>query len=158
MDFPALLITFAQAIEQRDVERLANLFTEDGEYDDYFFGLSKPGRVGIRETVDHFYAGGTRYRWEFFSPLASHELAYASYRFSYVSTLPEASGGRVVFEGISRFDLVGGRIRRYSEVFDRGMALAQVGFAPDRLKKIALRYAGELKQTSAIRPHLEDIG
>lgn len=154
MDFPALLIVFARSIEHRDAERLADLFADDGVYDDYFFGPSKPGRVGIRETVEHFYAGGTNYRWEFFSPLASNELAYASYRFSYDLTLPEASGARVVFEGVSRFELDGGRIKRYCEVFDRGMALAQVGFAPERLKKIALRYADELRRTPAIRPHL----
>ena len=156
MDFPALLDTFARAIERRDANRLADLFTDDGVYDDYFFGPSKPGGVGICETVEHFYAGGTNYRWEFFSPLASDRLGYASYWFSYDSTLPEACGARVVFEGMSRFELDGDRIMRYSEVFDRGMALAQVGFAPERLKKIGLRYAEELKRVPAVRPHLSD--
>lgn len=154
MDFPALLNAFARAIERRDGDRLADLFTPEGVYDDYFFGPSKPGRVGICETVDHFYAGGMNYQWEFFLPLASDELGYASYRFSYESTLPEASGGRVVFEGMSRFELTGGRISRYSEVFDRGMALAQVGFAPERLKKIGLRYAEQLRQMPDVEPHL----
>ena len=144
MDFPALLDTFAHAIERRDGNGLADLFTDDGVYDDYFFGPSKPGRTGICETVDHFYAGGTNYRWVFFSPLASDRLGYASYWFSYDSTLPEASGARVVFGGMSRFELQGGRIRRYSEVFDRGMALAQVGFVPERLQEIGLRYAENL--------------
>jgi hypothetical protein len=156
MEFPALLDTFARAIERRDGNGLADLFTDDGVYDDYFFGVSKPGRAGICETVNHFYSGGTNYRWEFFSPLASDRLGYASYWFSYDSTLPEASGARVVFEGISRFELEGDRIKRYSEVFDRGMALAQVGFTPERLKKIGLRYADELKRAPAARPHLED--
>ena len=55
-----------------------------------------------------------------------------------------------------RFELDEGRITRYSEVFDRGMALAQVGFTPERLKKIGLRYAEELKRLPAIRPHLAD--
>jgi SnoaL-like domain len=154
MDFPALLNAFARAIERRDGDGLADLFTSDGVYDDYFFGESKPGRVGICETVDHFYAGGTNYQWEFFCPLASDALGYASYRFSYDSTLPEASGARVVFEGMSRFELDGDRIRRYCEVFDRGMALAQAGFAPERLKKIGLRYAEELRRMPAVEPHL----
>ena len=38
-------------------------------------------------------------------------------------------------------DMVRDRIRRYSEVFDRGMALAQQAFAPEHLVKIELRYA-----------------
>jgi hypothetical protein len=154
MDFSALLNAFARAIERRDGDRLADLFTPEGVYDDYFFGPSKPGRVGICETVDHFYAGGTNYRWEFFCPLASDELGYASYRFSYDSTLPEASDAGVIFDGMSRFELNGGRVRRYSEVFDRGMALAQVGFAPERLKKIGLRYAEQLRRMPGVEPHL----
>ena len=51
----------------------------------------------------------------------------------------------MTFDGIGRFDLEGGRIRRYSEVFDRGMALAQQEFEPERLRKIGLKYAAALK-------------
>jgi len=154
MDFSMLLNRFARAIEQRDADGLADLFTDDGVYDDYFFGAAQPGRAGVSATVDHFYEGGADYRWEFFSPLASASLGYASYMFSYNSILPEANGARVVFDGMSRFDLQAGRIQRYSEVFDRGMALAQVGFAPERLQKIGLRYARDLKALPAIAPHL----
>jgi hypothetical protein len=51
----------------------------------------------------------------------------------------------VAFDGIGRFDLEGDRIKRYSEVFDRGMALAQQAFEPERLVKILLKYANALK-------------
>lgn len=158
MDFPLLLDRFARAIEQRDADSLADLFTDDGVYDDYFFGAALPGRAGISATVDHFYEGGANYRWDFHSHLASATLGYASYWFSYDSTLPEANGARVVFDGMSRFDLEAGRIRRYSEVFDRGMALAQVGFAPERLQKIGLRYAREIKAQPRTAPHLTKSG
>jgi hypothetical protein len=57
--------------------------------------------------------------------------------------LPEANRCRVVFDGMSRFDREAGRIKRDSEVFDRGVALAQA--APERLRKIRLSYARELK-------------
>ena len=67
--------------------------------------------------------------------------------------LPDAKGARVMFEGISRFQLEGGRIKRYSEVFDRGMALAQLDFAPERLKKIALKYAAALKSRPEAKAH-----
>lgn len=154
MDLAALLKNFSAAVESSNGDALADCFTEDGVYDDYFFGPSKPGRAGIREMLAHFYEGGKSFRWEFVDPLASDKLGYASYRFSYSSTLPEANGARVVFEGIGRFELEGGKIKRYSEVFDRGMALAQLDFAPERLKKVALKYARALKARPEAAPHL----
>lgn len=145
MDLAAVLKTFAAAVEANDGNRLADLFTDDGVYDDYFFGPSKPGRQAIADMLAHFYDGGKNFKWEFYDPVVSGRIGYASYRFSYDSTLPEAKGVRVMFEGISRFDLEGERIKRYSEVFDRGSALAQLDFAPERLKKIELKYAAALK-------------
>jgi hypothetical protein len=81
-------------------------------------------------------------------------VGYASYRFSFDSKRPEAKGARVAFDGIGRFDLEGGRIKRYSEVFDRGMALAQQAFEPERLMKIGLKYAGGLKARPEWKGHL----
>jgi len=72
MAFSALLETFARAIERRDGNALADFFTDDGVYDDYFFGASRLGRIGICWTVDHFYAGGANYRWEFLSSRIRH--------------------------------------------------------------------------------------
>ena len=60
----------------------------------------------------------------------------------------------MVFDGIGRFELEGDRIRRYSEVFDRGMALAQQAFEGERLRKIGLRYANALKARPEWHPHL----
>lgn len=54
---------------------------------------------------------------------------------------------------MSRFNLEAGRIERFSEVFDRGTALAQVGFAAERLQNIGLRCARELKAMPEIAPH-----
>ena len=89
----------------------------------------------------HFAEGGRNFRWEFFDAVRAGNVGYASYRFSFNSLRPEAKGARVLFDGIGRFDLEGDRIRRYSEVFDRGMALAQQEFEPERLRKIGLKYA-----------------
>ncbi len=145
MDLTALLQHFSAAVEANDGPGLARLFTADGIYDDYFFGPSKPGAAAIAEMLAHFYDGGKNFKWEFYDAVATGPLGYASYRFSYDSTLPDAKGARVVFDGISRFELEGAKIKRYSEVFDRGMALAQLDFAPERLKKVALKYANTLK-------------
>lgn len=155
MELAATLRKFAAAVEAGDGNALADLFTDDGVYDDYFFGPSKPGRAGIVEMLAHFYEGGKNFKWEFVDPVAQGTKGYASYRFSYDSILPDAKGARVVFEGISRLELENGRIRRYSEVFDRGMALAQLDFAPERLKKVALKYASQLKSRPETGPHVK---
>lgn len=154
MALEALLRRFTAAVESGNGEALADCFTSDGVYDDYFFGPSKPGRAGIVEMLAHFYEGGRDFRWEFFDVVDSGALGYASYRFSYTSTLPDANSARVVFEGISRFELADGAIKRYSEVFDRGMALAQLDFAPERIKKIVLKYAAGIKSKPASAAHL----
>ena len=155
MDLAALLKNFAAAAEAGNGDALADCFTQDGVYDDYFFGPSAPGPAGIKAMLAHFFDGGKNFRWEFFDPVRSGSVGYASYRFSYGSTLAEAKGARVAFEGISRFEFEGGRISRYSEVFDRGMALAQLDFAPERLKKVALRYARAFKARPEVSTHLQ---
>jgi hypothetical protein len=155
MALAELLKQFSAAVEAGNGDALADCFTEDGIYDDYFFGPSKPGREGIKEMLAHFFEGGKNFKWDFHDPVESPALGYASYRFSYDSTLPEARGARVVFEGIGRFKLRGGRIAHYSEVFDRGIALAQLDFAPERLKKVAVKYATKLKQRPELAPHVK---
>ena len=154
MPLADMLPRFAAAVAANDGNALADLFTDDGVYDDYFFGPSEPGRQGIVDMIAHFHEGGHNFRWEFLDPVEQGPLGYAGYRFSYDATLPEAKGARVVFEGISRFELRDGRIARYSEVFDRGMALAQLDFAPERLKRISLKYAAALKARTEAKRHL----
>jgi len=144
MEFAELVKRFAAAAASGDGDALADLFTPDGTYDDYFFGPST-GRAAIKTMLAHFAEGGSNFRWEFFDPANSGNIGYASYRFSFDSRRPEAKGARVVFDGIGRFELEGDRIRRYCEVFDRGMALAQQEFEPERLRKIGLKYAAALK-------------
>lgn len=153
MEFGELVKRFAAAAASGNGDALADLFIVDGTYDDYFFGPST-GRAAIKSMLTHFADGGNDFRWEFFDPAQAGNIGYASYRFSFNSKRPEAKGARVVFDGIGRFDLEGGRIRRYSEVFDRGMALAQQEFEPERLRKIGLKYAGGLKGSPAWKAHL----
>jgi hypothetical protein len=154
MEFKQLVDRFAAAAAAGDGDALADLFTPDGIYDDYFFGPST-GRAGIKAMLAHFAEGGRNFRWEFFDAVSSGAIGYASYRFSFESTRPEAEGARVTFDGIGRFDLEDGRIKRYSEVFDRGMALAQQAFEPERLRKIGLKYAGALKARPEWAAHLK---
>lgn len=153
MHFEQLLQAFSTAATRGDGDALADLFTENGTYVDYFFGPFT-GRAAIKEMLAHFADGGRDFRWEFSAPAQSGTIAYASYRFSFTSKRPEANGARVVFDGIGRFELEGSRIARYSEVFDRGMALAQQAFEPERLVKIGQRYASQLKAQPEWADHI----
>lgn len=153
MEFSELVNRFAAAAASGNGDALADLFTPDGTYDDYFFGPST-GREAIKTMLAHFGEGGRNFRWEFFDAARAGNVGYASYRFSFESTRPEAGGARVAFDGIGRFDMEGDRIRRYSEVFDRGMALAQQAFQPEHLSRIALKYARALKARPEWKGHL----
>jgi limonene-1,2-epoxide hydrolase len=154
MEFAELVKKFAAAAASGNGDALANLFAADGTYDDYFFGPST-GREAIKKMLAHFGEGGSNFRWDFFDPVQAGNVGYASYRFSFDSRRPEAKGARVAFDGIGRFDLEGGRIKRYSEVFDRGMALAQQAFEPERVRKIALKYATALKARPEWQVHVK---
>lgn len=153
MSFAELVERFAAAAASGDGDRLADLFTSDGTYVDYFFG-AYTGRAAIKSMLAHFADGGRDFRWTFHDPVGNDRIGYASYRFSYTSKAPEADGARVAFEGIGKFELLNGRINRYSEVFDRGMALAQQNFAPERIAKIERKYAAALKADPAWKDHL----
>ena len=54
-------------------------------------------------------------------------MLYARYAFSYVSTLPEAQGRRVGFEGVSIMKLRDDLISEYREIANVGPALVALG-------------------------------
>ena len=157
MDFPDLLSRFAKAVAANDGATFSALFTEDGVYDDGFFG-EYHGRKAIAEMLQHFHETGSNYRWDFFDPLSDGRSAYARYRFSYASGMPGAEGKPVVFEGTAHFMFRDGLIARYEENFDRGMALAQQDFAPERIKKVLLKLAARQNASEAAREHLARFG
>jgi limonene-1,2-epoxide hydrolase len=153
-DFPAMLRRFAAAVVANDGAALAGLFTDDGVYEDGFFGAHK-GRDAIIAMLARFHATGTNYRWDFFDPLADGRIGYARWRFSYASKMPDAEGKPVVFEGTSLFEFRSERIARYSEAFDRGVALVQQDFPAERLKKILHKTAQAQNATLECRDHLK---
>ena len=157
MDFPDLLARFASAVAANESATFASLFTEDGVYDDGFFGEYN-GRKAIADMLQHFHDTGSNYRWDFFDALSDGRTGYARYRFSYASGMPGAEGKPVVFEGISFFVFRDGLIARYAEAFDRGMALAQQDFAPERIKKVLLKLAGRQNASREAKEHLARFG
>jgi ketosteroid isomerase-like protein len=131
LTFADLLSAFAAAVAANDGERLGLLFTEDGTYEDGFFG-AHTGRPAIAAMLRRFHDTGRDYLWEFLDPLSDGSLGYARFRFSYASRLAEAAGRPVFFEGISCFRFRDGLIAHYREAFDRGVALVQLDFPAER--------------------------
>lgn len=150
--FKALLERFSACAEANDGAGLAALFCADGVYDDYFFGEHR-GHEAIAAMLARFHEGGEAYRWEFFAPLTDGTTGYASYRFSYRSRIPESVGRTIAFEGMCRLSFEDGRIARYAEVFDRGVAFAQLGFAPGKVVRLLEKYADAQNTAPAMRPH-----
>jgi len=155
--FPDLLSRFGKAVAANDGAAFSALFTEDGVYDDGFFGEYQ-GRKAIHGMRAHFHDTGSNYRGDFFDLLSDGRAGYARYRFSYASGMPGAEGKPVVFEGISFFTFRDGLIARYAESFDRGMALAQQDFAAERIKKVLLKLAARQNGSAAAQEHLQRFG
>ncbi len=154
MDTQTMLRAFADAVQNRDGEAFARLFTEDGVYHDVFYGAFR-GRAKIAEMVnDWFYRTATDFRWHLHEPVSDGRTLYARYTFSYKSLLPEAGGKRVMFEGVAIYTLRDGLIAEYREVANTGPALLDLGFAPERVARILAREGAALKAREEAQPHL----
>jgi len=145
MDTEKLLRAFCDAVEAHNGKAFAELFTEDGVYHDVFYGAFK-GREKIAEMIDDWFHRTARdFRWEMFRPVSDGTMLYAYYTFSYVSTLPEAEGKRVGFDGVSIMRLREGKIAEYREVANSAIGLLDIGFAPERVAKILNKEAAHIK-------------
>ena len=154
MDATALLRAFCDAVERRDGAGLSTLFSEDGVYYDALYGAFA-GRARIAELIDDwFYRTARNFRWDMLEPLTDGRTLYARYAFSYVSTLPEAQGRRVGFEGVSIMKLRDGLITEYREVANVGPALVALGFVPERVCKILAREGERLRDAPELARHL----
>lgn len=144
-EFRALLERMTQAICRGDGAAAAACFIPDGVYHDGFYGEFR-GREAIRGMVEnHFHAYARDFSWTLSDALSDGKLAYARYGFTYTSKLSGSEGARVFFAGISQVRLKDGLIAHYGEVFDRGIALAQMNFAPARIAKSLARWAAQEK-------------
>jgi hypothetical protein len=153
-NFTDLLDRFAAAVVANDGAGLAGLFSEDGTYDDGFFG-PHTGRAAIAAMLQRFHDTGCDYRWDWFEPLCDGAAGYAHFRFSYRSRLPGCEGRPVMFEGMSRFRFENGLIAHYAEAWDRGVALVQLGFAAERIKRVLENAADAQNATAEARSHLD---
>ncbi len=69
------------------------------------------------------------------------------------SGVAACEGNRAIFEGVAVCELVGGRIRRYTEVANAAPGPSCLGFAPERLAKVVARQAEELKKRPEAAAH-----
>ncbi|MGC2200808.1 MAG: nuclear transport factor 2 family protein [Stellaceae bacterium] len=153
MTFASLLRSFSAAVEANDGQGLARLFTEEGTYEDGFFG-AHTGRATIAAMLQRFHDTGRSYRWEFHDPVSDGAVGYARFRFSYASRLPESAGRPVFFEGMSCFRLRDRLIAYYREAFDRGVALVQLDFPAERIKRVLEKAALAQNRSSEAQRHL----
>lgn len=151
-EFARLLENLTRAAESGDGARFANHFTEDATYHDYIYG-PHTGRAEIAAMMqDLFHRDAADYRWEMFDPVCNGDLGYAWSLSSFTSTVPDFAGQRVVIDGISRFVLRGALIAEYHESVNGGVAMAQLGVAPERMAKVFRKWSGWLQQ----RPETQD--
>jgi len=144
-EFCALIERMSQAICRGDGTAAAVCFVPEGIYHDGFYGEFR-GREAIRGMVEqHFHANARDFAWTLSDALSDGKLAYARYAFSYISKIAGSEGKRIFFSGISQVRLKDGLIAHYGEVFDRGVALAQMNFPPERIAKSLARWAAEEK-------------
>jgi steroid delta-isomerase-like uncharacterized protein len=134
---------FAKAFNARDVQGLLACFTERASYTDNFFGEHRD-RDGLRAMFERMFREGRDYVWRMETIVETPASAAAEWTFSYAVTdaVPRSAGRKVRFHGMSIFELEGGRIARYRECFDTGVALVQLGFAPEAIAKVLGRRIG----------------
>lgn len=153
MEAREMLAQFTAAVARHDGAAFAKLFAEDGVYHDVFYGAFK-GRARIAELIDvWFYKAARDFKWDMLDPVSDGRTLYARYVFSYVSTLPEAAGKRVMFEGVACMKLRDGLIVEYHEVANTAPALVRMGFAPERVAKIMARQDDALRARPEAAAH-----
>jgi len=133
---------------------LAAEFTEDGLHHDVFYGAFQ-GRADIAEMLEkHFWAHGETYVWEMHQPIILRDIGYAHWTLSFTSKLATVAGKRVIWQGMSKFQLKGGLIGHYKEMFDIAIALTQTEFPADRIARITGKHVERLRASYAGMLHL----
>ena len=154
--FAALVERLGAAATAGDSDAFAACFTEDGVYNDYIYGPHR-GRAAIADMlVNLFHRDAAEYDWTFFDPVADGRIGYARSLSRFVSTIPEFKGREVVIDGISRFVLRDGLIAEYHESVNGGVAMAQLGLAPERMTKVMVKWAKRLRERPDVDAYIAE--
>ena len=140
-DFEQLIRRMAAAIVHGNAAAATACFTPEGVYHDHFYGAFA-GREAIERMItDCFYRDAADFDWQILDPCSDGVLGYARYDFAYTARIPGSEGRRVRYPGMLLCRLHRGLVAHYSEIFDRGLALVQLGFADARIVKSLRRAA-----------------
>lgn len=154
MDFATLMHTMTEAAVRGDGKAAAACFAPDGVYHDVFYGAFQGGEIATM-IEERFHRDAENFRWDLHEPVEQNGIGYVRYVFSYDSKMDGSKGRRVLFEGIARCELKEGKIAHYSEVANTAPGLAMLGFAPERIARIAEKQGAELKGRLEARAHIK---
>lgn len=154
MEFDALIRKMMQSASDGNGAEVAACFTEDGIYDDVFYGVFQ-GHARIAEMInEYFHRDACNFRWDPHDPVSDGKTGYVRYVFSYESKLGEAAGKRTMFEGVGIVELRDGLIAHYKEVANSAPGLQRMGFGPERLAKFVSKQGAELAARDESKGHL----
>ncbi len=140
MSFATLITDMTRAAVAGDGRAARACFTPDGVYHDCLYGAFQ-GDAIIHMIEGYFHRDAANFRWDLHDPVSDGRLGYVRYVFSFESKLPESVGRRGGFEGVSICELQDGKFASYREVANSLVGLQALGFAPERLAKLAAREA-----------------
>jgi hypothetical protein len=142
--FEARIREMVGAVERGDGAAVRGCFTEDGLYHDVFYGSFQGDEIAVLIN-DYFWRDARDFRWDIHDPVEAGGIGYARYVFSYLPRFEGAGEGRAMFEGVTICRMRDGLIADYREVAREGVALAQMGFAPERIAKYFSKQNRELR-------------
>ncbi len=117
-----------------DLDRLLALFTDDVVFEDVAQGATHHGKDGLRSFGQRVFAGFPDVTFELTSRFATAtqgglEWVMRGTNRGDIPGLP-ATGKQVELRGASIFEFADGKIRRYSDYWDRVTFLKQLGLMP----------------------------
>ncbi len=152
--FPRLLERFTAAVAAGDGTAFAACFTENGEYDDVFYGIFR-GRAAIADMLENrFHRDGRDFDWEMIDPLDDGRTGYARWRFSYTSRMAQNEGRRILMEGVGCFALENGLIARYEDMARTGELMVRLGLPAEKMHATLARMAAAQETLPGAGRHL----
>ena len=138
-NFRQILDTFTSAVRSGDGAQFSALFTEDGVYDDVFFGEFH-GRASIAQMlVGCFHRDGEIFIWRMIDPVDNGTTGYARWLFSYDCKLPHIKGKRIFMDGVGLFKLRDGLIARYEDAVRTAELMRQLDMPPAKQAKFTAK-------------------
>jgi predicted ester cyclase len=128
---------YITAHNARDIGAVLDCFTDDVDYRDIFYG-DFLDRDALRGLFRRMFAESAAHTWTVTRTLAGPGTIVAEWEFDCTvsGAVPSGGGRRLVFPGVSWFELRGDRCFRYREFFDRAATLHVQGIAPEKVAKI----------------------